>query len=99
MLWKPKFSDETATSKRDILESVCGKYRIVHSMCQFGPKDGPQAIPDVWYAMKFTDTWDLVEKHRQQSAAEKTIDKEYKADLKRAKEEIKPQEKRKVNRK
>ena len=48
--------DTTATSRRRIWPSRCGRYRIVFARCKFGPRRGRQAIPDVWRA-EVHDRW------------------------------------------
>ena len=57
--------DETIAARRRIWESRCGRFRVVHSHCKFGPARGRQAIVDRYYAMQLTDRgWDTLSIHR-----------------------------------
>ena len=63
-----------ATHRRRIRESRCGWYRVVHSRCLYGPRQGKEAIPDVFYAMKLVIVsrricWEVISEHRKQGPA------------------------------
>jgi len=95
MNYKEVQYDTTPTSKRTIWETVCGKYRVVLSVCMYGPKEGPQAIPDTYYAMKAEGTqWSTISKHRQKNAAEKSVEREMKCNIREEKRLAKEEKKR-----
>lgn len=90
MNYKEIAYDTTTTSKRTIWETVCGKYRVVLSVCLYGPKEGPQAILDTYYSMKLEDGhWSTISKHRQKNAAEKSVERKMKSDIREDKRRIK----------
>ncbi len=71
------------THRRRIWESRCGRYRVVHSRCLYGPRKGPQAIPDTWYAMKLVVVsgnvcWEVVSRHRQRGPAVRSCERDAK---------------------
>ena len=62
--------DATATSSRRIWVSSCGRFRVVHSHCLFGPRTGRQAVPDVFHAEVRDDFgWSIISKHRERDRA------------------------------
>jgi len=64
--------DTTTTSRRRIWLAAGGLFRVVYSRCMFGPRRGPRAIPDVYRAeRRHGPGWDVISKHRTQSAAER----------------------------
>ena len=71
------------THRRRLWESWCGRYRVVHSRCLYGPRKGKQAIPDVWYATKLVvvsdnTCWEVISRHRQRGPAVRACEKDAK---------------------
>ena len=71
------------THRRRIWESRCGRYRVVHSRCLYGPRKGPQAIPDTWYAVKLVVVsgnvcWEVVSRHRKRGPAVRSCERDAK---------------------
>ena len=69
----------TDVSRRRTWESLCGRYRVVHSRCLFGPRKGPQAIPDRWDAIRLTDgrRWDGISRHRKKESAIRACERHF----------------------
>lgn len=76
----PRVFTTTADFRHREWKSKCGQYKIVHSVCLLGPRQGPEAITPVWYAMKVRPgcadgkCWDVVSRHRVRSAAVKACE-------------------------
>ena len=67
-------TETTIAARRRIWESRCGRFRVVHSRCLFGPRKGPQAIGDRWYALAAERVdgrvvWSLISRHRKRVPA------------------------------
>jgi len=63
-------SDTTATSSRRIWLSRCGRFRVLHSRCLFGPRTGDDAIRDVFRAEVLDQFgWDVISRHRTHARA------------------------------
>ncbi len=72
--WKSPRTTLTIASRQRLYESRCGRFRVVHSRCLFGPRKGPQAILDVWYACHLEringrPVWSILSKHRKRAPA------------------------------
>jgi hypothetical protein len=86
LLWKQRAVVVTGpTHRRRIWLSRCGWYRVVHSRCLYGPRKGKQAIPDVFYAMKFVVTsgrscWEVISQHRRRERAVLACEKDARKD-------------------
>jgi hypothetical protein len=84
LLWKKRAKIVVGpTHRRRIWESGCGRYRVVHSRCLYGPRKGRQAIPDVWYAMKLATVsgrtcWEVISQHRGRGPAVRACEKDAK---------------------
>ena len=66
---RPKISQSVAARRR-IWQSGCGRFRVVHSHCKFGPARGRQAIMDRYYAMQLTEWgWGTLSVHRRPGPA------------------------------
>jgi len=73
--------DETLVSRRRIWRSKCRWYRVAHYRCRYGPRSGPQAMPEVYYAQKFdaaVGVWDILKRCRTKTAAIKVCEKDEK---------------------
>jgi len=65
-------------ARRRIWQSRCGRYRVVHSQCVLGPRNGPDAVPDVWYALvRQAGQWRLISRHRRRGPAERACLKHF----------------------
>ena len=57
-------------SRRRTWETWCRRYRVVHSRCLFGPRHGPQSVPDVYYALVCErHQWHILSRHRRRDPA------------------------------
>ena len=81
--WKTRCKkDVTLTSRRRHWESRCGIYKVIESVCLYGPKEGPQAIPTIYYAMHRRELgWYILSRHRKRSAAVTACEKHAKAEI------------------
>ena len=72
---RPRVETTKYDFRHRVWRSRCGRYKIVHSVCLLGPREGPEALPPVWYAMKARPgcvdgkCFDIVSKHRVRNAA------------------------------
>ncbi len=74
LAWKSPRTLLTIASRQRLYESRCGRFRVVWSRCLFGPRKGPQAILDVWYACHLEHingrpVWSILSKHRKRAPA------------------------------
>ena len=82
VVWKKRATVVVgSTHRRRTWESHCGRYRVVHSRCLYGPRKGPQAMPDVWYAMKpivvsGNVCWEVISQHRKRGPAVRACEKD-----------------------
>ena len=71
--------DETLVSQRRIWRSKCRRYRVAHHRCKYGPRSGPHAMPQIYYAQKFDPAagiWDILKRCRTKNAALKVCEKD-----------------------
>jgi hypothetical protein len=83
--WKTRCKkDMTAVTTRRHWESKDNTYRVTESVCLYGPKEGPQAIPTAYYAMYLNDRgwWDIISRHRKRTAATTACEQHVKAKAK-----------------
>lgn len=63
-----------------------GRYKIIHSVCLLGPREGPESLTPMWYAMKMRPgcddgtCFDIIGRHRVRNAAVKTCERDARRD-------------------
>lgn len=70
--WKRPRTEVTVAARRRVWESRCGRFRVIRSHCRYGPRKGPKAIVDRFYALRLEQiagrgkpgVWTIISIHR-----------------------------------